>query len=113
MKQLKLIVLLYLAVLLLSGCMTAKEANGSDSAVGVNNIRQLVTADNAHSRLLMWSAVSGQHYAVEYRKEGESSKRLQAKEVSFTDSGYRYPQYEALIEVDTVPGWRKISLSAI
>jgi hypothetical protein len=97
MKQLKLIVLIYLAVLLISGCMAAKEENGSDSAVGVNNIRQIVTADNAHSRMLMWSAVSGQKYTVEYKKQGESSRQLQTQEISFTDSGYQYQQYKALL----------------
>lgn len=98
MKQLKLIVLIYLAVLLVSGCMAAKEENGSDSAVGVNNIRQIITSDNAHSRMLMWSAVSGQKYTVEYKKQGENSRQLQAQEISFTDSGYQYQQYKALIE---------------
>ncbi len=98
MQKFKLIMLICLSVLLLGGCMDAQEEAGSDAAVGVSNIRQLVTADNMRCRMLMWSGGSGKQYTVEYKKQGADSKQLKATDVSFTDNGRLYYQYQAMLQ---------------
>ncbi len=102
MKKLKLKIFFMaagmLVILLLGGCAVRQQEDvGSDSAIGVHDVRQLVTADSSRSRMLMWSAAAGQQYFVEYGKEG-SSRQIKAEDASFTDSGRQYSQYKVLLD---------------
>lgn len=69
--------------------------NGSDSAVKVTNIRQLVVKDNKTARTIMWQAESKQQYKLEYKSKGESKKSLGALDVSFKGGDTNYIQYKA------------------
>lgn len=65
-----LIILCILATL--SGCAqnAEREAEGSDAAVAITHVRQLVAADNKTARTIMWEAKVKQPYTLEYRKQG-------------------------------------------
>ena len=72
----------------LSGCAqnAEREAEGSDAAVAITHIRQLVAADNKTARTIMWEGKVKQPYTLEYRKQGSSDSRsVQAADSSFTD----------------------------
>lgn len=72
----------------LGGCAqnAEREAEGSDAAVAITHIRQLVAADNKTARTIMWEGKVKQPYTLEYRKQGSSDSRsVQAADSSFTD----------------------------
>lgn len=72
----------------LGGCAqnAEREAEGSDAAVAITHIRQLVAADNKTARTIMWAGKVKQPYTLEYRKQGSSDSRsVQAADSSFTD----------------------------
>ena len=72
----------------MSGCAqnTEREAEGSDAAVAITHIRQLVAADNKTARTIMWEAKVKQPYTLEYRLKGSKDiKAVQAADSSFTD----------------------------
>ena len=81
-----LIILCFVAAL--GGCArdAEREAEGSDAAVAITHIRQLVAADNKTARTIMWEGKVKQPYTLEYRKQGSSdSESVQAADSSFTD----------------------------
>ena len=81
-----LIILCILATL--SGCAqnAEREAEGSDAAVAITHVRQLVAADNKTARTIMWEGKVKQPYTLEYRKQGSSdSQSVQPADSSFTD----------------------------
>ena len=72
----------------LGGCAqnAEREAAGSDAAVAITHIRQLVAADNKTARTIMWEAKVKQPYTLEYRLKGSKDiKAVQAADSSFTD----------------------------
>ena len=72
----------------LGGCAqnAEREAEGSDAAVAITHIRQLVAADNKTARTIMWEGKVKQPYTLEYRKQGSrDSQNVQAADSSFTD----------------------------
>ena len=72
----------------LSGCAqnAEREATGSDAAVAITHVRQLVAADNKTARTIMWEGKVKQPYTLEYRKQGSrDSESVQAADSSFTD----------------------------
>lgn len=83
-----LIILCLVAVL--GGCAqnAEREAKGSDAAVAITHIRQLVAADNKTARTIMWESKVKQPFTLEYRKQGSrDSQSVQAADSSFTDKG--------------------------
>ena len=83
-----LLIILCLVVAALGGCAqnAEREAKGSDAAVAITHIRQLVAADNKTARTIMWEGKVKQPYTLEYRKHGSSdSQSVQAADSSFTD----------------------------
>lgn len=85
-----LLIILCLVAAALSGCAqnAEQEDAGSDAAVAIAHVRQLVAADNKTARTIMWEAKVKQQYTLEYRKQGSSDSRsLQAVDSSFTDKG--------------------------
>ena len=72
----------------LGGCAqnAEREDAGSDAAVAITHIRQLVAADNKTARTIMWEGKAKQPYTLEYRKQGSrDSESVQAADSSFTD----------------------------
>lgn len=72
----------------LGGCAqnAEREAEGSDAAVAITHIRQLVAEDNKTARTIMWEGKVKQPYTLEYRKQGSrDSRSVQAADSSFTD----------------------------
>lgn len=72
----------------LGGCAqnAEREAAGSDAAVAITHVRQLVAADNKTARTIMWEGKVKQPYTLEYRKQGNrDSRSVQAADSSFTD----------------------------
>ena len=72
----------------LGGCAqnAEQEDSGSDAAVAITHIRQLVAADNKTARTIMWEGKVKQPYTLEYRKQGSrDSESVQAADSSFTD----------------------------
>ena len=83
-----LLIILCFVAAVLSGCAqnTEREAEGSDAAVAITHIRQLVAADNKTARTIMWEAKVKQPYTLEYRLKGSKDiKAVQAADSSFTD----------------------------
>ena len=83
-----LLIILCFVAAVLSGCAqnTEREAEGSDAAVAITHIRQLVAADNKTARTIMWEGKVKQPYTLEYRKQGSSdSESVQPADSSFTD----------------------------
>ena len=83
-----LLIILCLVAAALSGCAqnAEREAAGSDAAVVITHVRQLVAADNKTARTIMWESKVKQPYTLEYRKQGSSDSRsVQAADSSFTD----------------------------
>ena len=72
------------------------KATVEDSALGVAELRQLVTEDNQRSRTIMFAAASKEDYALEYRERGAHSTRtLPAQDASFKDGKSSYVLYKA------------------
>ena len=90
-KKIKLLLfILCLAAAALSGCAknADSEVQGSDAAVAITHVRQLVAADNKTARTIMWEGKVKQPYTLEYRKQGSrDSQSVQAADSSFTDKG--------------------------
>ena len=83
-----LLIILCLVAAALSGCAqnAEREAAGSDAAVAITHVRQLVAADNKTARTVMWEGKVKQPYTLEYRKQGSrDSESVQAADSSFTD----------------------------
>ena len=83
-----LLIILCLVAAALSGCAqnAEREAAGSDAAVAITHVRQLVAADNKTARTIMWEGKVKQPYTLEYRKQGSrDSESVQAADSSFTD----------------------------
>ena len=95
-----LLTLMFIIAMALVGCAstpaTTAEEKGDDGSVAVENIRQLVAADNKTARTVMWNASVKQDYTLEYRLAGaKDSKSVQAADASFEDAGRSYLQYTA------------------
>ena len=83
-----LLIILCFVAAVLSGCAqnAEREDAGSDAAVAITHIRQLVAADNKTARTIMWEGKVKQPYTLEYRKQGSrDSRSVQAADSSFTD----------------------------
>lgn len=83
-----LLIILCFVAAVLSGCAqnVEREDAGSDAAVAITHIRQLVAADNKTARTIMWESKVKQPYTLEYRKQGNrDSQNVQAADSSFTD----------------------------
>ena len=84
----------------LGGCAqnAEREDAGSDAAVAITHIRQLVAADNKTARTIMWEGKVKQPYTLEYRKQGSrDSRSVQAADSSFTDKD-SFIQYTARLD---------------
>ena len=84
----------------MSGCAqnTEREAEGSDAAVAITHVRQLVAADNKTARTIMWESKVKQPYTLEYRLHDSSdSQSVQPVDSSFTDKD-SIIQYTARLE---------------
>lgn len=57
-------------VMTLLGCGSEQNGAGSDSAVGIKYLRQIVAEDNKTARTIMWQSEVRQAYSVEYRLSG-------------------------------------------
>ena len=93
-----LIILCLVAVL--GGCAqnAEREDAGSDAAVAITHIRQLVAADNKTARTIMWEGKVKQPYTLEYRKQGSrDNQSVQAADSSFTDKD-SFIQYTARLD---------------
>ncbi|MGM9570189.1 MAG: metallophosphoesterase, partial [Phascolarctobacterium sp.] len=104
--------------LVLAGCGSEQHnAPGSDSAVGVQYVRQIVAEDNKTARTIMWQSEVRQAFSVEYRisgvaqagteqnastKAGGSSvgamQTQAATECSFKEGKGDYLQYQAQLQ---------------
>ncbi|MGM9520583.1 MAG: metallophosphoesterase family protein [Phascolarctobacterium sp.] len=100
------------------GCGNGQQNNeGSDSAVGIKYLRQIVAENNKTTRMLMWQSEVRQPYRVEYRlssvakngtEQNDSLKDASgsakailtqvAKEASFKDGKGDYIQYQAQLK---------------
>ena len=116
-KQLVSIILISISLILL-GCGNAQQNNeGSDSAVGVKYLRQIVAENNKNARTIMWQSEVRQAYSVEYRlssaakndaEQNAASKAANgsaktiltqaAKEALFKEGKGDYLQYQALLQ---------------
>lgn len=105
-KKIKLLLfILCFVAAALSGCAqnAEREDAGSDAAVAITHIRQLVAADNKTARTIMWEAKVKQPYTLEYRLKGSKDiKAVQATDSSFTDKD-SFIQYTAHLK-DLAPG---------
>lgn len=87
-RKASVLLIILCIVATLSGCAqnAEREAEGSDAAVAITHVRQLVAADNKTARTIMWAAKVKQQYTLEYRKQGSSdSQSVQPADSSFTD----------------------------
>ena len=116
-KQLVSMILISISLILL-GCGNAQQNNeGSDGAVGVKYLRQIVAENNKTTRMLMWQSEVRQEYSVEYRLSstakagveqntsakigGSSEGAIQtqaATESSFKEAKGDYLQYQAQLQ---------------
>ena len=104
-KKIRFLLVILCIVATLSGCAqnAEREAEGSDAAVALTHVRQLVAADNKTARTIMWEAKVKQPYTLEYRLQGSKDiKAVQAKDSSFTDKDI-FIQYTARLS-GLVPG---------
>lgn len=116
LKQLISIILISFS-LVFAGCSSGQNTAGSDSAIGVKYLRQIVVEDNKTARTLMWQSQVRQPYSVEYRlssaaKAGTEQNAsaqavgssagafhtLVATEVSFKEGKGDYIQYQAQLK---------------
>lgn len=87
-KKIRFLLVILCIVATLSGCAqnAEREAEGSEAAVALTHVRQLVAADNKTARTIMWEARVKQPYTLEYRKQGSKDiQAVQATDSSFTD----------------------------
>ena len=99
-KKIRFLLVILCIVATLSGCAqnAEREAEGSDAAVALTHVRQLVAADNKTARTIMWEARVKQPYTLEYRKQGSKDiQAVQATDSSFTDKD-SVIQYTAHLE---------------
>ena len=104
-KKIRFLLVILCIVATLSGCAqnAEREAEGSDAAVALTHVRQLVAADNKTGRTIMWEAKVKQPYTLEYRLQGSKDiKAVQAMDSSFTDKD-SFIQYTARLS-GLVPG---------
>lgn len=104
-KKIRFLLVILCIVATLSGCAqnAEREAEGSDAAVALTHVRQLVAADNKTARTIMWEAKVKQPYMLEYRLQGSKDiKAVQAMDSSFTDKD-SFIQYTARLS-GLVPG---------
>lgn len=82
--------------LLLAGCSSSAD-NGSDSALGIYNVRQIVAENNKTARTIMWNSKAKQDdYNLEIRAVGsKESASYKAVDYSFKDGKSNYIQYGA------------------
>lgn len=60
------------------------------------NVRQMITADAAHSRIIMWQSDDhAEHPVLEYRLPSGEIQTIKARDVSFSDDKSEIVQYEA------------------
>lgn len=113
-KQLISMILISVS-LVLAGCGSGQhDAPGSDSAVGIEYVRQIVAEDNKTARTIMWQSEVRQGYSVEYRlKRSEDAGQGAAQKASVeagrvftqtaTDCSFKeakgdYLQYQAQLQ---------------
>ena len=86
-------------MLSLNGCGTSGD-NGSDNALGVYNIRQIVAADNKTQRTIMWDSKAKQNeYNLELRStDGRKILNSKAQDYCFKDGKGAYIQYGTYIQ---------------
>ena len=104
-KKIRFLLVILCIVATLSGCAqnAEREAEGSDAAVALTHVRQLVAADNKTARTIMWEAKVKQPYTLEYRLQGSKDiQAVQATDSSFTDKN-SIIQYTARLS-GLVPG---------
>lgn len=104
-KKIRFLLVILCIVATLSGCAqnAEREAEGSDAAVALTHVRQLVAADNKTARTIMWEAKVKQPYTLEYRLQGSKDiKAVQATDSNFTDKD-SFIQYTARLS-GLVPG---------
>lgn len=104
-KKIRFLLVILCIVATLSGCAqnAEREAEGSDAAVALTHVRQLVAADNKTARTIMWEAKVKQPYMLEYRLQGSKDiQAVQATDSSFTDKN-SIIQYTARLS-GLVPG---------
>ncbi len=85
------------------GTLYRKAANGVRSLAGdldAQYLRQLITADAAHSRTIMWQAEDVlTRPAIEYRIQGQAEvQQVPAQEDFFSDDGVKNKQYLAQLQ---------------
>ncbi len=88
---------------LAKGTLYRKAANGVRSLAGdldAQYLRQIITADAAHSRTIMWQAEDVLNKpAIEYRIKGRiEAQQVSAQEDFFTDDGVKNHQYLAKLQ---------------
>lgn len=102
MIKLNKVILVALLLLgsLVCGCNRSPEQAGNDQALGIKNIRQLVTKDNRSSRTIMWNSVARQgDYELEIKESAsKQSSSIKAKECSFKDGKSEYIQYMVVLD---------------
>ena len=117
---------LVLAALLVGGIFFTKDfllpkaassLSGPTEHLDVMFLRQIITADAAHSRTIMWQTEKVlQDPALEYRRKGEDKvQRISAQEDFFTDDGAENKQYLAKLQelqADTDYEYRVVSENA-
>lgn len=87
------------AMLAMTGCSSSDD-NGSDSALGVYNVRQIVAENNKTARTIMWNSKAKQSdYNLEIRQAGsKASGSYKAKDFSFKDGKSNYIQYSVAVD---------------
>lgn len=95
MKYLSILFYLLCAVII-SGCSTQSiNTVASDDVLGVTQLRQLVAADNASARTIMWQADKKTDFTVSYREKNTSAeKTVPTESASFTAGQTAYTQYK-------------------
>lgn len=92
--------LIFGGVFMAKGTLYRKAANSMRNLAGnvdARFLRQMITADSAHSRTIMWQAENVlTSPGIEYRVKGqENTKKISAREDFFTDDGVQNNQYVA------------------
>lgn len=98
MRQIMNLLLICLILIFCLGCAQNRQSV-SDRYIQIQDLRQLVTADNQHARLLLWRGAASQNYVVEYRLHDSSfSEQVKAEAAPFKDGDWSYYQYRALLQ---------------
>lgn len=96
MKQIFLL-LYVLSIFLFSGC-AMQNSEQTDERLHINNLRQLVTENNASERTIIWQTSEEQKFIVEYKKEQDFSSRTIPAQLHKLQSGTdTFYQYNALL----------------